>query len=138
MFADFDQSARLAVVEAQEVARSLGHPTIGNEHLLLAILGSNDGVARTFSDQGMTVDGLHEEIVRVLGTGDTRTHGQMGFTEGLKRVLETAHRAQVAENCKVDSTSLAVAVLKDRDGVAQAFDAAGVDIRDLARALDSA
>lgn len=45
MFEKFTGPARRVVVLAQEEARGLGHNYIGAEHLLLGLLGEQDGVA---------------------------------------------------------------------------------------------
>src|SRR4051795_10833849 len=44
-FSRFTDRGRKVVVEAQEQARSLGHPQVRTEHLLLGLLGV-DGAAR--------------------------------------------------------------------------------------------
>ncbi len=45
MFERFTQAARETVVGAQLEARTLGHPHIGTEHLLLGILREEHGPA---------------------------------------------------------------------------------------------
>jgi phosphoribosylformylglycinamidine cyclo-ligase len=51
---------------AVEEARSLGHESMGSEHLLLGLLRETDGVAgRVLSSYGVTVDGVRSEIVRM-------------------------------------------------------------------------
>lgn len=58
MFNRFTKDARVAVVEAQEEARMLGHARIGTEHLLLAIAGHAAApVGTTLARFGVTAEG---------------------------------------------------------------------------------
>jgi ATP-dependent Clp protease ATP-binding subunit ClpC len=45
VFERFTERARQAVVYAQEEARELRHSHIGSEHILLALLGEEAGIA---------------------------------------------------------------------------------------------
>jgi ATP-dependent Clp protease ATP-binding subunit ClpA len=57
MFERFTQEARSVVVGAQDEARSLGHGHIGTEHLLLALLDEERGLAaRVLADAGVGRD----------------------------------------------------------------------------------
>src|SRR5947199_312957 len=47
MFERFTQQAREVVIHAQDEARDLDHPYIGTEHLLLALLNPDAGIAHT-------------------------------------------------------------------------------------------
>lgn len=58
MFNRFTKDARIAVVEAQEEARALGHTRIGTEHLLMAITGlAGAPVGTTLGRFGVTTEG---------------------------------------------------------------------------------
>ncbi len=70
MFERFTDGARLVVQTAQEEARALAHGFIGTEHLLLGLLGVEDGVAATVLIQaGLTETDIREEISRRVGSG---------------------------------------------------------------------
>jgi ATP-dependent Clp protease ATP-binding subunit ClpA len=67
MFERFTDRARTVVRLAKSEADGLGHPMIGTEHLVLALLLEEGGVARTVLDgAGVT----HAEIRAAIAAGD--------------------------------------------------------------------
>jgi ATP-dependent Clp protease ATP-binding subunit ClpA len=66
MFERFTDEARQVVRLSQDEARRLGHPFIGTEHLLLAILGEGHGpAAQSLIAQGVTGSDLSQRIIRL-------------------------------------------------------------------------
>jgi ATP-dependent Clp protease ATP-binding subunit ClpC len=93
MFERFTEQARQVVVHAQEEARLLGHPHIGTEHELLALLRDPDTIAgRALTAAGLTADDAREHVVAILGRRDEVREGQMPFTPRAKALLEGALR----------------------------------------------
>jgi ATP-dependent Clp protease ATP-binding subunit ClpA len=70
MFERFSQDARQVVLDAETVARRLGHRYIGSEHLLLALVSADTSVATALRDMGLTPDAVERFIVRVAGGPD--------------------------------------------------------------------
>jgi ATP-dependent Clp protease ATP-binding subunit ClpA len=71
MFERFTASAREVVVGAQAEARELGHPTIGTEHLLLALLGRpGTPTARVLARHGLTRPEVRTAIATLVGEAD--------------------------------------------------------------------
>jgi ATP-dependent Clp protease ATP-binding subunit ClpC len=102
-FEDFSPAARAALRAAADEARTLGHPHLGAEHLLLAT-----------ADSWVDVDALRER----LRTCAPATHGA-GFrpvTPELRRVLRKAWRA-AGEGC-VTREHLLLAILDERGSAA--------------------
>lgn len=67
MFERFTDAARGVVVAAQEVARELGHPAIGTEHLLLALLAPEAGLsARVLAGAGVRADAVRAALARAV------------------------------------------------------------------------
>jgi ATP-dependent Clp protease ATP-binding subunit ClpA len=63
MFERFTDRARQLVKGAQEEARLLGHPYIGTEHLLLAILSLDGGIAHDILvGQGLSAEGVRQAV----------------------------------------------------------------------------
>ena len=49
-------------------ARELNHSYVGTEHLLLGVLREEKGIAaQVLASMGMTVPGVREEVLRLLG-----------------------------------------------------------------------
>jgi hypothetical protein len=69
MFERFTDTARHAVVQAQEDARRLGHHYIGCEHLLLAAAAADEPAGAVLRDQGVTPECIEAEILRAVGRG---------------------------------------------------------------------
>jgi ATP-dependent Clp protease ATP-binding subunit ClpA len=69
MFERFAPEARTVVVHAQEHARRLGHNYIGCEHLLLALVSTDQPASAVLREHGVTPERVEEEIVRQVGLG---------------------------------------------------------------------
>lgn len=69
MFERFAPDARAVVVHAQEHARRLGHTYIGCEHLLLALISTDQPASAVLREHGVTPERVEEEIVRQVGLG---------------------------------------------------------------------
>jgi len=68
MFERFTTEARDVVVAAQGQARQLGHPYIGTEHLLLALLAPEAGITQTvLGEAGVDPARVRADIDRLLG-----------------------------------------------------------------------
>jgi Clp amino terminal domain, pathogenicity island component len=93
VFERFTERARVVVVVAQEEARQLMHDYIGTEHLLLALLRDEEGVAaQALASLGITVDDARRHVVRIVGNGEQSSPDAIPFTPRAKKVLELALR----------------------------------------------
>ena len=93
MFERFTERARQVVVLAQEEARTLKHNYIGTEHILLGLLREEEGLAaRVLESLDITVERVRGQVVRIVGSGEEVTSGQIPFTPRAKKVLELALR----------------------------------------------
>ncbi len=69
MFERLSTQAREVVARARHEARELGHPRIGTEHLLLAMLDERAGVAYAVLHQaGVDRQRVRAEVERLVGT----------------------------------------------------------------------
>jgi len=93
VFERFTERARQVVVVAQEEARTLRHDYIGTEHILLGLLGEEDGLAaHVLQDLDVTLERVRGLVVRIVGSGQDVTSGQIPFTQRAKCVLDLAQR----------------------------------------------
>lgn len=67
MFERFSADARAVVVGAQSHARRLGHPRVGTEHLLLALLDSSGPTASLLADAGLDRERVEASIEACTG-----------------------------------------------------------------------
>ncbi|WP_151081464.1 Clp protease N-terminal domain-containing protein [Nocardioides cynanchi] len=64
MYSRFDTEARIAVAQATDLARELGHSQVGPDHLLLGLLANMRGTAyAALTDHGLRLDAAHYLVV---------------------------------------------------------------------------
>ena len=120
MFERFTERARQVVVLAQEEARGLKHNYIGTEHILLGLLREEEGVAATvLGSLDITADGVRAEVVRIVGSGEEVTAGQIPFTPRAKKVLELALReALTLGHNYIGTEHVLLGLVRETQGVA--------------------
>ena len=119
MFERFTPDARQVVVFAQDEARALGHGSIGSEHLLLAVLRVDRGVAaRGLKTLGLSLDRARAEVEKIAGRGSAAPHGQIPFEPRLRRTLDIAmSEAMSLGHEAVGTEHLALALIAEREGI---------------------
>jgi ATP-dependent Clp protease ATP-binding subunit ClpA len=71
MFERFTTDAREAVAHAQDSARRLGHPFIGGEHIMLALVSGDSPAGAALREHGLTPQQVEDQIVRLTSPGPT-------------------------------------------------------------------
>ena len=120
VFERFTERARLVVVLAQEEARTLKHNYIGTEHILLGLLREEEGLAaRVLESLDITVERVRAQVVRIVGSGEEVTSGQIPFTPRAKKVLELALREALSLGHNYIGTEhILLGLVRDNEGVA--------------------
>jgi len=86
MFVRFTQTARQAMVLAQEESARLRYPWLGTEHLLLGLLRQPGTVAtNVLKALGITRASVEREVIRTLGSPS----GEQGLGDEDERALRT-------------------------------------------------
>jgi len=90
----FTEKAQEALQEAAELARQTGNQAVEPEHLLLALVGQEDGVGRTLLERaGAPVQGLQPALVSAIERlPKVSGAGQPYLGEALSKSLDTAER----------------------------------------------
>ncbi|MDI6626783.1 MAG: ATP-dependent chaperone ClpB [Rhodococcus sp. (in: high G+C Gram-positive bacteria)] len=92
------EKSREALQEAQSLATRMGHTEVDGEHLLLALVGQQDGlVPRLLEQAGAEVDALQSDLERELSrrpkvSGPGAGTGQVTITRRLSALLDAAER----------------------------------------------
>ncbi|MGF0312080.1 ATP-dependent chaperone ClpB [Rhodococcus sp. IEGM1428] len=92
------EKSREALQEAQSLATRMGHTEVDGEHLLLALVGQQDGlVPRLLEQAGAEVDALQSDLERELSrrpkvSGPGAGTGQVAITRRLSVLLDAAER----------------------------------------------
>ena len=120
MFERFTDRARRVVVLSQEEARRLHHNYIGTEHILLALLREQDGIAaRVLTGFGMSLDGVRLEVAGIVGEGQHDGPQRIPFTPRAKKVLELALReALQLKHNYIGTEHILLGLIREGDGVA--------------------
>ncbi len=120
MFERFTERARQVVVLAQEEARTLKHNYIGTEHILLGLLREEEGLAaRVLESLDITVERVRAQVVRIVGSGEEVTSGQIPFTPRAKKVLELALREALRLGHNYIGTEhILLGLVRENEGVA--------------------
>ena len=120
MFERFTERARKAMVLAQEEAGNFNHNYIGTEHILLGLLREEEGLAaRVLESLDITVERVRAQVVRIVGSGEEVTSGQIPFTPRAKKVLELGLREALAlSHSDITTYHLLLGLLVEGEGVA--------------------
>jgi ATP-dependent Clp protease ATP-binding subunit ClpC len=120
MFECFSERARQVVVLAQMESRALDHDYIGTEHLVLGVLGEQEGVAaRALASLEITADDVRTRIVELVGQGSQPPPSSIPFTPRAKRVIELAAReAPSLEKDAIRTEHILLGLVREQDGVA--------------------
>lgn len=120
-FDKFTDKARKVLVLAQEEARTLHQPYVGTEHVLLALMKEQDGLAAQVLDKlGVKYDAA-VQCVRQIVTIDESTDvsGHLSFTPRVKRVLENSLREAMQMGKSYISTEhLLLGIVRENEGTA--------------------
>src|ERR1700735_1580548 len=90
MFERFTDRARRVVVLAQEEARMFNHDYVGTEHILLALIREEGGVAAQARERlGITGEGLRQQVEEIVGRDQPGPQrGHLPMTPRAKKVLQ--------------------------------------------------
>lgn len=104
---------------AQDRARALGHDHIGTEHVLLALLGEQQGLAaQALTSVGLTAKGAEAQVIRTVGKGEAPSVGWLRFTAHAKNVLDRASVESRSLGQDVVATEhMLLALLREDEGV---------------------
>lgn len=131
MFERFTDRARRVVVLAQEEARNLEHNYIGTEHILLGLIREGEGVAaKALEMANITLEGVREQVVEIIGKGENDSKDHIPFTPRAKKVLELSMREalQLGHNY-IGTEHILLGLIREGEGVAnQVLTNLGVDL----------
>jgi len=119
-FQRFTERAKKVLTFAQEEAQAAGHGYIGTEHVLLALLREERGLAGiVLSTLGVELQGAREAVRVLLGEARTIGVSQIVPTAHVKKVIEIAfEEAQRMGHRYVGTEHLLLGLLVEGHGVA--------------------
>lgn len=118
MFSKFSEDAQKSLLLAKKEMMKLNHPYVGSEHLLLAILSTNNYVSRTLKKYNITYEIFYNEIIKIIGKGTKQSSWYL-YTPLLKKIIENASLDSKEKREKeVSIEQLFISLLEEGDGVA--------------------
>lgn len=132
MLYNFDEETKKILLKSKGEMKELKHPYIGSEHLLLAILHTNNNVSKKLKEYNIDYKKFKNELIKIVGVGSKESNFFL-YTPLLKRVLENAALdANENNNGTVTIEHLLSGILEEGEGVAiRILMAMNVDIDEL-------
>lgn len=138
VFERFTERARRVAVLAQEEARKLNHGYIGTEHILLALLQEEEGIAaRALTTHGAQLAALRDSVKEIIGVGASPSSGHIPFTPRAKKVLELSLREAIhLGHNYIGTEHVLLGLIREGEGVAsQMLQRVGMNPDDLRRTV---
>ena len=118
MFAKFNEETQKVLVLAKQEMSELKHPYVGSEHLLLAILKTDNSISKKIKTYGVEYKSFKEKLVSIIGIGSKKSEWFL-YTPLLKRVIENAISDSRENNDgEVTVEHLFSSLLEEGEGVA--------------------
>ncbi len=118
MFNNFGFSGSEILKMAEEERSNLHHPYVGSEHLLLAILKTDNSVKERLKELGLTYQKFKNELIEIVGIPKKNLDVNL-YTPLLKRIIASA-LSDAKENNQgiVTASHLFIALLDEGEGIA--------------------
>ena len=132
MISNFNEEAQEILIKAKLEMLELHHPYVGTEHLVLAILHTNNELTEKLAKYNLTYTKFKKEIINVIGKGSKKSEFFL-HTPLLKKVIENAIMDSKDNNNGVVTTNHLFAALLDvGEGIAiRIFMGMNLDLDDM-------
>ncbi len=133
-FNGFSEKANSVLNVAISVAENFGHTYIGSEHILIALLSTEDTLAYSLlSNNGVSRQDIERLLGEVIGKGNRTRLTPDNFTPRAKHIIELAVGcARTLDNTLVSTEHLLFSILSERENYAVRFlNELGVDTESL-------
>ena len=136
----FTQKATNALNLSLRIASEMGHTYIGSEHLLLALIKEESGVAAHYLiEREATAERVQSAIAQMAGVGSPTSLSPSDMTPRTKNIIEASlYESQRSGQDYIGTEHLLLALLGERDCVAvRILENLGVSVNDLRSDLTS-
>lgn len=116
----FTQRAKAVLTIAQEEAKYFKHQSVGSEHILLALVIEQNGIAgKTLREMNITENDIREEIEHLTGYGTVRQYPENAYLAYSPRAKQTfAYAGDEAKRLgalQIGTEHLLLGLLRDED-----------------------
>ena len=93
---EYTEQAKEVLDIAEETARAMKHSYVGTEHLLFAMIESNNGTAwKVLTKNGVDINTVRSYLKASQQVSRSKLNGEDAYSVRLKRVLENAQKEAV-------------------------------------------
>lgn len=119
-FEKFSEQARKVLTRAQEESQRFGHNYIDTEHVLLGLMGEEEGIAaKVLVNLGVVPGKVRAAVEFIVGRGQKPASGEIGLSPRAKKVIELAvDEARHLNHNYIGTEHLLLGLLREADGVA--------------------
>lgn len=118
MFENFGLEISKLFKTAELIRYDLRHPYVGSEHLLLAILKSDNEVSKELKKYNINYTNFKKELVKIVGSASVASELNL-YTPLLKRIIENSiYDAKEDNNDVVTVRHLFISMLEEGEGIA--------------------
>jgi hypothetical protein len=133
LFDRWTDRARHVMVLAQEEAGRLNHRYVGTEHLLLGLVGEDEGVAaKALARLGISIQSVRAQVEEIIGVGSPSASppSDVPLTPRAKKVLQLSLReAANLDHNYIGTEHLLLGLVREGEGVAaQVLQKLGADL----------
>ena len=97
--------------------KRLKHPYVGSEHLLLAILNSDDVIVKTLNSYNIYYDNFSKTLIELVGCSK-KENPYILHTPLFKRILDNANDLAIERKEELNISHLLISLLEENDGIA--------------------
>lgn len=102
---------------AEYEMKKLNHPYVGSEHLLLAILHSEDSIVKVLNKYNLYYDSFQKELIGLVGKCKKETIYVL-HTPLFKRIVDNAKEIASSKKEEITMKHLVISLLEESDGIA--------------------
>jgi len=117
---EFTERAQKVLDIARTFSVQNNYSFIGTEHILYGLVGEGEGLAsKILVSQGLTIEYIKEEIIKIDGAMDTLEHNNIDFTPRAKRIIENSVRESKRINHNYIGTEhILLSLMREVDSIA--------------------
>ena len=117
---EFTERAQKVLDTAKKFSVENNYSFIGTEHILYGLIAEGEGLAsKILTSQGLTVEYVKEEIIKIDGVMDTLENSNIDFTPRAKRVIENSVRESKRINHNYIGTEhILLSLMREVDSIA--------------------
>lgn len=117
--------------KAEKERNNLSHPYIGTEHLMLAILSSDNDFTTNLKQYHLTYNKFKKELLKIVGLGKSKSSYTI-YTPLLRKILDSATSIAFENNTQVTEKELLEAIIYEGEGIAiKVLESMNIDIDNL-------